>query len=86
MHPTGRSCVRRRETLEEVAARLSSAETMQSAGLSRPKRSIKLGSNGPSAVSNGLSTEHQWPDEIEIIMEGFSDSEKENDWVTVEGY
>ncbi|KAH9282674.1 Polycomb protein Suz12 [Echinococcus granulosus] len=84
MHPTGRSCVRRRETLEEVAARLSSAETMQSAGLSRPKRSIKLGSNGPSAVSNGLSTEHQWPDEIEIIMEGFSDSEKENDWVTVE--
>ncbi|CDS39627.1 polycomb protein suz12 A [Echinococcus multilocularis] len=84
MHPTGRSCVRRRETLEEVAARLSSAETMQSAGLSLPKRSIKLGSNGPAAVSNVLSAEHQWPDEIEIIMEGFSDSEKENDWVTVE--
>ncbi|KAL5968256.1 Polycomb protein suz12 [Taenia solium] len=84
MHPTGQGCGRRRETLTEVVARLLSAETMQSAGLSRPKRSIKPGSSVSSAVNNGLPAEHQWPDEVEIVMEGFFDSEKENDWVTVE--
>ncbi|BHF65517.1 Polycomb protein suz12 [Sparganum proliferum] len=25
-----------------------------------------------------------WPDEVELVLEGFFDSEKENDWVTVE--
>lgn len=73
-----------KETLAEVVARLLSAETMQSTGLSRPKRSIKPGSGVSAVVSNGLPAEHQWPDEIEIVMEGFFDSEKENDWVTVE--
>ncbi|VDM30234.1 unnamed protein product [Hydatigera taeniaeformis] len=84
MHPTGQHCGRRRETLAEVVTRLLSTEAMQSAGLSRPKRSIKSGSSGSPVGSNALPAEHQWPDEIEIIMEGFFDSEKENDWVTVE--
>ncbi|KAL5109957.1 Polycomb protein suz12 [Taenia crassiceps] len=84
MHPTGQSCGRRRETLAEVVTRLLTSEATQSTGLPRPKRSVKPGSSVSAVVSNGLPAEHQWPDEIEIVMEGFFDSEKENDWVTVE--
>lgn len=75
-------------TLTEVISKLSTSEGLShqhspSVNL-RGRRSIRTSSTASSSSTSADQQQQQWPDEIEISIEGFFDSEKETNWVSVE--
>uniref|UniRef100_A0A5K3F0V2 VEFS-Box domain-containing protein n=1 Tax=Mesocestoides corti TaxID=53468 RepID=A0A5K3F0V2_MESCO len=73
--------VKRDRKIENVVAKIYDGRPV------RPRRSQRTSTSAsPTTNCNGpeLALSTQWPDEVELIVEGFFDSEKETDWVTVE--